>query len=93
MSDEAFAASALFGAQKLVRRAEDDLERLLVTLYGRDGWSSFDTEPKDRSLEIYGVIPSPANVQALFAAGFSIVREHDHDRKSFLRCACKGRVR
>lgn len=84
-------AAALFAARKYVEVAEARVEELLDSLFGKepDNWTHFETDSRDRSIEVFGCIPSEAAADALFRAGFQRVSQHEHDYGEFRRCACK----
>lgn len=87
-----FSADAHFGAAALVRHSEAELEALLDEIYGTnpDDWRHFETDSRDRSVEVFGVLPSPASAAALLNAGFSVVTQHEHDYGDFRSCACNA---
>ena len=83
-------ATFYFNALNGLSKAERELELVLDSLYGaHGGWRDYETYRRERSLDIYGVIPSDAAVDALHRAGFASVTQHDHDIGEFVRCACR----
>lgn len=83
-------AQALFGAQSVVKRAERELEQLLDSIF--TDWQDYETDRASRSIDVFGVFPTPLARERLQEAGFANVHQHDHDRARFLRCVCRGRA-
>lgn len=65
------------------REAEDQLESLVIALYGSH---RFEVGPD--GIDIYEAVRSGAHAKALFRAGFASVRVHDHKAERFMKCAC-----
>ncbi len=81
-------AAAVVGAESALLRAERDVEDLLDALFG--DWQHFEVGP-DFSIDVYGVTPSPAAIDALQRAGFVTVWLHEHPNTQFTSCACRRR--
>lgn len=84
-------AAALFGAEVALLYAEKQLEALLDSLYGAQGWQ--DYEYGDKAIDVFLVVESEAAAASLFMAGFERVIQHDHESKRFTTCACRPRRR
>lgn len=83
-------AAGHFGAKALLAKSEDEIHRFLDHVYGPQFWRHYETDSTDRSIDIYGVVPSREASDALLrVAGFGIVRQHTHDYAEFRRCNCE----
>jgi hypothetical protein len=82
-------ARKLFLSERCLLDAEHELEALLDSLYGAQGWQDF--EFGDDTVDVFGVIESDAAIAALFLAGFSRVIQHPHRSREFRECACRPR--
>lgn len=82
-------AAERYAAEQLLIDAEHRIEALLDSLYGSGLWSSY--ECGESTIDVYGCTESPAAVDTLRRAGFSIVWEHPHPAGIFSRCACRAR--
>lgn len=80
-------AEKLSVATSAFLRGESELERLLDSLFDR--WSDFAHHRLQ--LDVYGVTPAPAAVDALCRAGFISVCLHEHDAGEFKACSCRTR--
>jgi hypothetical protein len=82
-------ADELVEAEQRLLDARALLEDLLDSLYGDQGWASYEVGPM-ACLDVYGVTASPAAADALRRAGWDYVWQHDHAATSFLGCACRA---
>lgn len=80
-------AVALHDAHRKIMDAEAQLERLLDSLYGDNGWSNFEAG-ETFELDVYDCTPSEAAAEALMRAGFRVVGQHEHALAKFVNCAC-----
>lgn len=85
-------AAELFGAETALLRAEHQLEELLDSLYGAQGWQDVEWDRAMSLIDVYGVTASPAAVHALARAGFRFCVEHDHESRKFSKCGCRVRT-
>lgn len=77
-------ASKYYKTWREFREAEDQLESLIVALYGSN---RFEVGPD--GIDVYEAIPSEAHAKAMFRAGFRVVRVHEHKQDKFTRCGCR----
>lgn len=93
ITTEAVAVGALAArharAEHELLAAERQIEDMLDSLYGRDGWTEW--EAHEQTLDVYDVLASDAAVFALQRAGFRAVTQHNHARSTFAHCACRRR--
>lgn len=68
-------------------RAARELEDFLDAVYDR--WESFEWDAA-LAIDIYGVEPSDAAVDALLRAGFAGVTQHRHTQGEFTGCDRRG---
>jgi hypothetical protein len=73
-----------YKAWREYRDAEDQLETLILALYGSN---RFEVGPD--GIDVYEAQPSDASALAVFRAGFRSVRVHEHKRDRFLKCSCR----
>ena len=76
-------AARYYKAWREFRCAEEQLESLIVALYGSNRF-----EVGADGIDVYEAIASDANAAALWRAGWTAVRVHGHRRDRFLRCNC-----
>jgi hypothetical protein len=81
-------ATELVAAERLHAHLRTRLEELLDSLYP-DGWE--DVEVGETEIDVYGVVPSSAAVEALRLAGWATVHQHDHGADSFRHCCCRAK--
>lgn len=82
-------ATRLGVAEQEYLAAERQLEDMLDSVYGRDGWSAWEFAAG--VLDVYDVLDSDAAVFALHRAGFRVVTQHGHAQAKFSTCACRSR--
>ncbi len=71
-------AEELFAAAHATAKAEDKVDAILSEV-APGAWSEYTSDYYDESIEVYGVTPSAAIHDAMKAAGFAIVWQHNHE--------------
>lgn len=79
-------------ATNAIERSEAELVRLLNSLFGSI-WECHLYNRQGKSIDVFGVIESPAAANTLFTAGFERVTQHEHHKADFEKCACRTRCR